>query len=238
MHDLRILIKLAATAIGSRSTRKFYDRISPYYDRIFRHHLVHASRMSEELDKLLAKDSLVLDLACGTGAVAGRLKHRGFRVVGLDISLQSLIQLGRNEPEIAVVQASAAFLPFQPATFDAVTCLGAWRHFGSPEIILSEISRVLRPGGIFLVGYFPARLAGLWPVPSGMFGRTVAFLYSHLVHLLNYDDRLTGKNELCGLKEAFRNVRRIDSADGEYLILAEDAARADVAIIKVCNHKS
>ena len=102
--------------------------------------------------------------------------------------------------------------------------MGAWRHFPEPKRVLDEIRRVLRPGGAFLVGYFPPKLGGLLSAPPGALGKAVAFLYGRIIWLLNYNDRTDQhlESEILQMIElAFTECRLIQSNEREYLIFAE-----------------
>src|ERR1700737_109452 len=177
MPEVRLLLKLAAIAATSRSTRIFYDRTAPFYDLLFSDHLSHFRAMAAALgEQCPSGHKKVLDIACGTGALSRQLEEKGYRVTGLDFSFQSLCRLNQITSNIRLVQADATSLPFASAAFDVVTCMGAWRHFPNSEGVLQEICRVLRPDGIFSVGYFPPKLGGLFRVPRGLPGRAMVFL--------------------------------------------------------------
>ncbi len=166
----------------------------------------------------------VLDMACGTGALSRRLGERGFCVTGLDFSLKSLDLLNQATRNIPLIQADAAALPLASSSFDVVTCMGAWRHFPEPQRVVDEVRRVLRPNGIFLVGYFPPRLAGIFSAPSGPLGRAVAVFYGRIMRLLNYNDRTGQELEreiLRMIDVAFEKYHLIRSHELEYLIFAE-----------------
>jgi len=225
MPEARLLLRLAAIAATSRSTRNFYDRVAPFYDLLFTDHLSHIRAMAAALSEEYPAERRMklLDIACGTGALSRRLEEGGFCVTGLDFSFQSLHRLNQSSGNIQIIQADATSLPFAPAAFDVVTCMGAWRHFPNPEGVLREICRVLRPDGVFSVGYFPPRLGGLFSVPRGMPGRAMVFLYGWLMWLLRYNDRTDQELERETLRMIdlmFARYRLIQSGKSEYLILA------------------
>lgn len=183
MSKARLLLKLGVIAAVSRSTRLFYDRISPFYESIFTDHLPHIVTLVDVVNQIFTTkdDVTILDIACGTGALSRRLAEAGFSVTGVDFSFQSLCRLKQAGKTIQLVQSDAGCLPLRSCCFDAVTCMGAWRHFHEPELVISEIRRVLRPTGVFVVGYFPPKRGGLVPAPTGSAGRAVAFSYASLM---------------------------------------------------------
>jgi SAM-dependent methyltransferase len=222
-------VRVTWTALRSRSTRAFYDRLAPHYDRLFVEHEAHAERMLAELRRAFpdSNRAAVLDLGCGTGLLARKLAGAGFRTVGVDPSPRSLAILARAEPHIAVVQGVAGSLPFASGSFDAVACLGAWRHVGNPERAVDEVARVLADDGIFLVGYFPPKLGGLFVTPAGAWGRLVARAYERAAQRLGHDDRVGEAHEtrtFARLREHFRVVERLPSGVTGRLIRAGDRA--------------
>lgn len=96
----------------------------------------------------------VLDLACGAGRHVNKLRGRGFRALGVDLSLTLLAQ-AHGLPRVA---GDMCRLPFQSASFDWV--LNFFTSFGYFETerqnfqVLEEIERVLAPGGRFLIDLF------------------------------------------------------------------------------------
>jgi len=105
-------------------------------------------RMSEA-----AGNTRALDLACGTGDIAFALAARGADVTGLDVT-HRMVELARAKdtgPNRArFVTADMMSLPFPDATFDLVTTGYGIRNVPRIETALTEIRRVLRPGGVVL----------------------------------------------------------------------------------------
>jgi demethylmenaquinone methyltransferase/2-methoxy-6-polyprenyl-1,4-benzoquinol methylase len=115
-----------------------------------------------------APNDAVLDVATGTGAVALELiRQRKCSVVGLDQSAEMLAIARRRLPEqVRLVQGEADSLPFDAATFDALTFTYLFRYVDDPGATLLELARVVRPGGTIAgleFGIPPSRAArGLW----------------------------------------------------------------------------
>jgi ubiquinone/menaquinone biosynthesis C-methylase UbiE len=95
----------------------------------------------------------VLDVGCGTGLLAARLRRElpRVRVVGCDFSHGMLAHAARRSDPAALVQATALALPFADARFDAVVSTEAFHWFPDPVRALREFRRVLAPGGRILV---------------------------------------------------------------------------------------
>lgn len=89
----------------------------------------------------------VLDLGCRAGAVSQHLLP-GNEVVGVDVDRVALERAAARgiEPVRANVEEP---LPFPDASFDAVVAGELLEHMASPEELVAEVRRVLRPGGVF-----------------------------------------------------------------------------------------
>ena len=105
----------------------------------------------------------VLDVATGTGAVARELlRQKGCAVVGVDQSSEMLAVARQHLPAtVKLVEASAEHLPFEDASFDALTVTYLLRYVDDPAATLAELARVVRSGGTVASLEF-AVPAGLW----------------------------------------------------------------------------
>ncbi len=97
----------------------------------------------------LQAGSHVLDLCCGPGNVTKALCDRGHRVTGVDFSPTMIDLAASNAPDASLAVGDAEALDFADGSFDAVVCGFGVCHFARPEVGLTEIRRVLRPGGRF-----------------------------------------------------------------------------------------
>jgi SAM-dependent methyltransferase len=139
----------AAARFGDDAAR--YERARPRYPEAL-------------LDLLAARTGLgsgtrVLDLAAGTGKLTRQLVARGAHAVAVEPSPGMRAQLAAIVPEACVVDGTAEDLPVPDAAVDVVA-VGQAFHWFDTRRALTEIGRVLRPGGW---------LALLWnePPPSG-----------------------------------------------------------------------
>jgi SAM-dependent methyltransferase len=103
------------------------------------------------------KGSLVLDLACGNGRHAVGMARRGYRIVGVDLSLPMLARAGElaqeNDQKINFIHGDMRELGFDK-TFDAIYCVGTSMGYfdDSTNItVLEGIARALKPGSPFLL---------------------------------------------------------------------------------------
>lgn len=138
--------------------RAMFDQIAPRYDLL--NHVLSLNidkrwraRVTRELAPVLSKpDAKALDLCCGTGdlTIALRRAFPGSDVVGLDFSRPMLAradQKSTTDPRVSLVQGDATCIPFPDGGFDAVTIAFGLRNLTSVEGGLSEIRRMLAPGG-------------------------------------------------------------------------------------------
>ena len=148
----------------TRRVRRMFDAIAPRYelvnsvfslgrDAFWRRRAVELAVVSPHED--------VLDIACGTGDFARAFaRARPRSVVGCDFAHHMLIRASagcgvhsakdatrRAEPLMQWCEADALRLPFGPGSFSIVSCAFGVRNFQELEFGLTEMFRVLRPGG-------------------------------------------------------------------------------------------
>ena len=87
-----------------------------------------------------------LDLGCGDGRLSGLLRARELTLA--DVSALALARAARRVPTATHVELSPdAPLPFAESSFGLVLCAETIEHVRDVQLFLSEIRRVLRPGG-------------------------------------------------------------------------------------------
>jgi ubiquinone/menaquinone biosynthesis C-methylase UbiE len=104
----------------------------------------------------LSGEETALDLGCGAGHTALALASRLRYVVAYDLSramLHQTLRLARQREigNVATGIGDAEALPFADSSFDLVTCRLSAHHFSDPQKALGEVSRVLKPRGVFLL---------------------------------------------------------------------------------------
>jgi demethylmenaquinone methyltransferase / 2-methoxy-6-polyprenyl-1,4-benzoquinol methylase len=107
------------------------------------------------VDRVLPVDGVVLDVASGTAGVALQLAARGAgRVVGVDLTEAMLREGSRRvaaagrDGSVRLVAGKAEQLPFPDASFDALTFTYLLRYVRDPQATLTELARVVKPGGV------------------------------------------------------------------------------------------
>jgi len=93
----------------------------------------------------------VLEIGLGYGSVSQRLAEAGAKLTGLDIAQAPVhwlrYRLGLKNLSGEAIQGSALAIPFGDESFDYVVSIGCLHHTGNLEKAISEVRRVLRPGG-------------------------------------------------------------------------------------------
>jgi 2-polyprenyl-3-methyl-5-hydroxy-6-metoxy-1,4-benzoquinol methylase len=92
----------------------------------------------------------VLELGGGTGAFSQRLRDRGYEVAFADLSESNLQRASAAGFEVHGLDLNFP-LPFEDATFEGVTMLEIIEHIVAAEQLLSEVARVLKPGGFVIL---------------------------------------------------------------------------------------
>jgi len=96
----------------------------------------------------------ILDIAAGTGTSSAALQKNGARVVAVDFS-PGMVEEGRKRHKnIEFIVADATKLPFGDNEFDAVSISFGLRNIEDPKTALSEMYRVLKPGGRLVICEF------------------------------------------------------------------------------------
>jgi SAM-dependent methyltransferase len=114
-----------------------------------------AADLAARLERILPPargDERALDAGCGTGALAAALAPRVAEVVGVD-SDEAYLEAARAgcPGNCTFVQGDAMALPFAYGEFDLAGCLRVLHHVRRPELVVSELARVTRPGGTVLI---------------------------------------------------------------------------------------
>ncbi|ORW94773.1 hypothetical protein AWB92_10680 [Mycobacterium sp. IEC1808] len=130
--------------------------IARWYAKSTRKDIERFRALAARLREVVPQGGDVLEVAPGPGYLAIELAKDGTRrVTGLDIS-RTMVDLARNNAAAAGVEADfrrgdASAMPFADNNFDLVACTAAFKNFTQPHEALTEMHRVLRPGGTALV---------------------------------------------------------------------------------------
>lgn len=129
----------------------------------------------------------VWDLGCGPGHVAGYLHEHGVDVYGLDLSAAMIAQARQLHPEIVFAQGNMRKLEAETSRLGGIVAFYSLIHIprGDMVVVLSELKRVLRPGGALLlafhIGQETVHHDELWEQPV-----TLDFIFFQTQEMLGY----------------------------------------------------
>ncbi len=119
-------------------------------------HLLRRGRaLANGTDETNQEPLRLLDLGCGMGGFAVAAALDGAQVVALDYNPAygsiTVLRAARYGLHLPVMVAAGEAVPLPAQSFDAVTCWDVLEHVQSPDLLLAELARVLRPGGVLLL---------------------------------------------------------------------------------------
>lgn len=150
------------SALGKKEqVAEMFDTISSKYDNLNRVISFGVDvKWRKKILKMVAEKQpkTILDVATGTGDLAILLSQTNAdKIIGLDISA-GMLEVGKQKiahkhlsSKIEMVLGDSEKIAFDDNSFDAVTVAFGIRNFENLELGLSEILRVLKPGGIFVI---------------------------------------------------------------------------------------
>jgi ubiquinone/menaquinone biosynthesis C-methylase UbiE len=138
--------------IDGRSSR-VYNRLVPLILRGFYRHV------ADEAASVAPRGGAVLDAGTGPGALLVQLANRrpDLRLTGVDLSgdmvalAQRNVRAAGHGDRIDVLRADVAALPFPDASFDLVVSTFSMHHWAAITPSVTELARVLRPGGLLWI---------------------------------------------------------------------------------------
>ena len=145
-----------------KQVEQMFDNISENYDGLNRVISLGSDiKWRKKVIKMVGdtKPNSILDIATGTGDLAIQFAEstNAEKIVGLDLS-EGMLSIAKKKvsgkpisQKIEFIQGDSEALPFEENTFDAITVSFGIRNFENLEVGLSEILRVLKCNGIFVV---------------------------------------------------------------------------------------
>lgn len=133
-------------------TREFYEEIDQrFWDAAWFGHRGGEQPFSRLIDYPQLKDKRVLEIGCGAGSLSAQLASSGAHLTAIDLT-ERAIDLTRRRFQMFglsgdVLRMDARNLELDDNSFDLVWSWGVIHHSSETEKIISEIHRVLKPGG-------------------------------------------------------------------------------------------
>ena len=176
---------------NKKAVKEAFAGLAPRYESVMNTELrlFWGWSYDEFVDQLIEiipsrQEDLILDIATGTAVIPIRLsdgKKHGQKIVGLDITPTMLsfarqkILHSHSSYDIHFTCASAMEMPFKDKSFSLVTC-GMATHHMDINLLLGEIKRVLKPGGVLVLSDIGA--GQFWRFfPIRVVLKMLAFLY-------------------------------------------------------------
>ncbi len=126
-------------------------------------------------------DGDLLDIGCSIGRLPKMARDRGFRVIGLELGARAA-EHARTVFDLDVRQVTLEAAGFPAERFDVATLIETLEHIPDPGAMLREIHRILRPGGLLVIGV--PNVISLGVMALGALART--FNRNHLHYFSEY----------------------------------------------------
>jgi demethylmenaquinone methyltransferase/2-methoxy-6-polyprenyl-1,4-benzoquinol methylase len=161
-----------------------FTSIAPRYDLL--NHVLSFNvdrwwwrKTARSFTEILARDSRVLDLCCGTGDMTFALRRQAgqspARILGVDFS-HAMLQRANDKSagkSLGWIEADALCLPFPDQQFDLITAAFGFRNLADYDAGLREMVRLLRPGGECGILDFGE--------PRGLMGKLYRIYFKHVL---------------------------------------------------------
>ena len=135
--------------------RQQYNQKANIYDRRWSGYLAKTLSFLQNWAQITPSEG-VLDVACGTGELERLLLQDNpqQRITGVDLS-QEMLNTAKQKlstyPQVFWQTAKASELPFGDRCYDVVVCASSFHYFDDPIASLTEMKRVLKPGGRVII---------------------------------------------------------------------------------------
>jgi len=143
----------------SRITKEktYWNKLSENYDKlILKYWNIYKTELLGKVVSNVNSEAVVIDVACGTGLISESLSAKSKQVVGVDMSENMIAQANIKKKEkgldnISYKVEDAYNLSFDENKYDIAVCVNALHNMQQPEKALSEMKRVLKPGGKLII---------------------------------------------------------------------------------------
>ncbi|HSU55765.1 MAG TPA: class I SAM-dependent methyltransferase [Candidatus Dormibacteraeota bacterium] len=129
---------------GALGARRFPWMVEVLQNALYRHRVKTVERISEK------RRGRVLDVGCGRGWLLQQFRKAGWDVHGTELSEQAA-RYGREALGLPIETGSLEDVSFPANHFDAITMWHVLEHVPEPAVMLKEVCRVMKPGGVLLV---------------------------------------------------------------------------------------
>ncbi len=130
---------------GSAGGKRFPKVMERLQDALYGHRAETVQKLNR------GRPGRVLDVGCGRGLLLEQFRRRGWEGQGTELSEQAAAY-PRDVLKLPVRIGTLDNLEFPAGHFDAVVMWHVLEHVSDPRVALAAVARVLKPGGIFMVG--------------------------------------------------------------------------------------
>lgn len=191
--------------------REYFDQLALVWDEVSGTDIERIVQIISHAQ--IEPGNKVLDIGTGTGILLPFLNqmvgHKG-KIYALDLS-ENMIKRAQEKfsfPTVNFIHASVEDIPLEDTSIDCAICFSAFPHFQDQCFAISQVHRVLKPGGRFLIGHSEGR-------------DTVNERHRRIGGVVQFD-MLPSSNEMQTLLEeaGFSIVVSIDNPD-EYVLVCQ-----------------
>jgi ubiquinone/menaquinone biosynthesis C-methylase UbiE len=139
--------------------QEYKEKSKKHFDEMSSDYTNELGKYTEPMHYALIKElddknfMTLLDVGCGNGMFLSMVLNKfDMEVSGIDIS-PGMIGKGREllDGRADLKVGDSEHLPWNDGSFDVVTCIASFHHYPCPELVLKEMKRVLRLGGVLMI---------------------------------------------------------------------------------------
>ena len=173
---------------AKKNSNKIFRQWSKNYDRSFLQHIVFKKAHNMfmcEINIHPAKDGMrLLDVGCGTGEFASRVSDHPSRMEleGVDLS-PHMVEVANSKfmdnEDVSFKLGDVEHLPYENDAFDIITCSHSFHHYPDQKRAVSEMHRVLKPGGkLMIIDGSKDNILGKF-----IYGVVIKWIERHIYHI-------------------------------------------------------
>ena len=140
--------------------QEYKEKSKDHFEKISSHYSdTYTGKYTEPMNDAVIQElegknfATLLDVGCGTGLFLSVVLNKfNVGISGIDIApgmIEKSRELLGDHADLRV--GDSEHLPWNDKSFDIVTCIASFHHYPSPELVLKEMERVLRPGGSVII---------------------------------------------------------------------------------------
>jgi ubiquinone/menaquinone biosynthesis C-methylase UbiE len=174
--------------------------------------IAYVTRKEIILDMASGKPGKVLDVGCGPGILTRDLVEKGHEVYNADLSME-MIRTARkaageeNAGRLSFIVGDASRIPFSAGHMDVVLSIGLMCYIKNHQGVLSEIHRVLKPGGFAIVQINNIRWPALYRMFTPAYHALKSAIFGKRYDSMNFDFNFSSTGRF--LKELAANKFRV-----------------------------